>query len=174
MTDIMLGSEARLQPPRTTGTFSSKIHAAKWERHYWRKILHLNKARTHYSLKKYYELHKTENINLRRHKIIQKIRESSRKIVELREKSEENRQEMLKNMIRHMSERDGDEAATEEKGIKSVLNAERSRKQFAELRRYKHPANRSSNGLEIPDVQGDVDEMWLLLKEERKDPKDIT
>ena len=72
MTAIMLGAEAKLQPFRTSDVFSSKLHAAKSIRHYWRKILHLKKASTHYSLKKYYEHHRPENIELPRHEIKEK------------------------------------------------------------------------------------------------------
>ena len=59
---------------------------------------------------------------------------------------------MLKEIVRHMSARDGKEAAQEESGIKAVMNAEQSQRRYAELRKYKHPANRGTNGIEIPDV----------------------
>ena len=73
---------------------------------------------------------------------------------------------MLQEMVRHMAERSGKEAEADTKGIKSLMHAERSRMRYAELRTYRHPAHKETRNLEIPDVGGDVDEMWRLLKEE--------
>ena len=47
------------------------------------------------------------------------------------------------------------------------------RQRHAELRAYRHPARKVAKNLEVPDVGGDVDEMWRLLKEERKEPEEL-
>ena len=75
---------------------------------------------------------------------------------------------MLQEMVRHMAERTGKEAANDKSGIQALQNAKKLRQRHAELRAYRHPARKVAKNLEVPDVGGDVDEMWRLLKEEHK------
>ena len=173
MTNIMLGAEAKLQQNKTNDSFHIRIHELKRIRHYWRKMLHLSKVTSHYSLRKYQPLHNEEDLKLPRRILLAKIRKASEDIEEMRKNIDSKRQEMLQEMVRHMAERSGKEAEADTKGIKSLMHAERSRMRYAELRTYRHPAHKETRNLEIPDVGGDVDKMWRLLKEERKKPEEL-
>ena len=82
LTSILMGAEARLQPQRTQDSFSVRMNELKRCRHYWRKILHLTKASTHFSLKKYLPMHVNSNISLP--KLTKKIRATSKWIEEFR------------------------------------------------------------------------------------------
>ena len=108
---ILMGDEARIQPQRTQDSFSVRMNELKRSRHYWRKILHLTKASTHFSLKKYLPMHVNSNIRSPKLTIKNKIRATSKRIEEFRIEGHLRREEMLTEMIRHEKGKQETEAA---------------------------------------------------------------
>ena len=167
LTGIMLNAESLLQPFRTTDSFAKRLHEAKQLRHYWRKILHLRVTTSHYSLQKYYSLHTESNIRLPRSNVIKKIREASARIKELRKNNRAQREKTLEDIIKQEEQRTGGQCAAQ--GPKAILNAERSIRRHAALRRLKHPAKYGTGNLEIPSDCNTINQMWDVLKEEGRD-----
>ena len=64
--------------------------------------------------------------------------EASLTIAKIREDGAKKREEMLNDRARHEAKRRGDDG-TEPVGIRSMINAERSKRRHAELRIFKHP-----------------------------------
>ena len=91
-TQIMILAESLLQPQRSQDYFTAIMDNEKRTRHYWRMILHISRADSHFSLKKYNPLHKKENLDLTRQIVKEQIMESSMRIQELRENGVANRE----------------------------------------------------------------------------------
>ena len=172
MTSIMLASESELQPCRSFDYSSDKMTEAKRTRHYWRKILHLSHTDSHFSLRKYFPLHREDNVGMSRKDIKDKIMEASLKVIKIRKEGYATREDMLNERARHETRRQGT-PETGNTSIKALLNAEKSKRKYAKLRQYKHPKSHATKNLEIPAETRDVDTMWKILKEERREIDDI-
>ena len=79
---------------------------------------------------------------------------------------------MLKEISKHEAMRHGKDP-DEVVGVKALLNAERSKCNHNELRKYKHPKTQGGNNLEVPAQSRNIDNMWKVLKEERKEIEDV-
>ena len=135
-------------------------------------ILPIYRAEIHFSLKKYNPLHKKENLDLTRKIVKEQIMDSSMRIRELRENGVANREKMLKEIAKHEAMRHGKDP-DKVVGVKALLNAERSKRNHGELRKYKHPKAQGGNNLEVPAQSRNIDNMWQVLKEERKEIEDV-
>ena len=101
MKSIMLNDGSKLQPQRTSDSFSDKLHEMKQVKHYTKEILHLKGTESPFLLQKYNAMHNEANINLTRGEIKEEIVKASGKIEELQKRCKENRIQMLENMARH-------------------------------------------------------------------------
>ena len=171
-TEIQLHAESKLQIQRTNDLFSDKLHEAKKVRHYWRRIYSLSKSDTHYSLSKYNHEHDKGNIELPIKIIKQRIGDSSRLVDDLRKDGLTHRKNMLEAMVDHEEKRGGGTAGTAP-GIKAILNAEKSRRQHATLRKHKQTMMKRGMGLETPTNCASIEEMWWLLKEKRAKESEV-
>ena len=66
---------------------------------------------------------------------------------------------MLKDMVEHEEKRGGGKSGMAP-GIRGILNAEKSRRQHASLRRYKQTSSQRVKGLEVPSGCESIEEMW--------------
>ena len=172
MTTGMLNAEAALQQCRSQDFSSDAMTRAKRVRHYWRRILRLSPTDNHFSLRHYFPLHKEENILKSQKEIRTKLNEASLEIVKIRANGAKEREEMLNEKARHEARRRGDEEPAPN-GIRTMINAERSKRRHAELRKFKHPKTMEAKEIEIPAETRDIDKIWRILKEERREIEEI-
>ena len=172
MTNIMKVAETELQQRRSNDYTSDDLNEIKRTRYYWKRLWRLTGADSHYSLRKYFPLHKEENITMSRKEIKTKIMKAGIEIERIREAGYEKREKMLKEKAKHEAKRQGRDD-TENKGITAMLNAEKSRRKYAELRRFKHPKYTQTREIEVPNGVEDVDTMWRILKEDKKEADEI-
>lgn len=169
---IMILAESLLQPQRSQDCFAAIMDNDKRTRHYWQMILHISRADSHFSLKKYNLLHNKENLDLTRKSVKEQIMESSMRIRELRENGVANRGKMLNKIAKHKSMRHGKDP-DKVVGVKALLNAERTKCNHNELIKYKHTKTQGGKNLEVPAQSRNIDNMWQVLKEERKEIEDV-
>ena len=98
--------------------------------------------------------------------------ESSKEIDQIRAASSKKREEMLMSKARHEMIRQGKNETTPS-GITAMLNAEKLKRKYAKLRKYKHPKRSEAKVLEVPAASHDINDMWKVLKEYGRDASDI-
>ena len=172
-TTFSLTAEASLQKPKSEDTFSEILHRLKQEKHYWRRILNLTSRDDHFALEELCAGHEKRNLNYTFKEIRQELRRLGILIKETKLKECEHREKMLEMLVGRSEEHYDIGGITVKASLKSLRNAETSKKKFAQLRRHKHPASPSTATIQIPSGVQDIDEMWLKLKERREDPTTV-
>ena len=104
--------------------------------------------------------------------IKRKIMETSNEIAEIREAGRAHREKMLQERARHEASRHGRDGG-EAPGIGCMLQAEKLKRKYAELRKFKHPKYRMAHNIEVPAGNKEIDSMWEILKEEKRDIEEI-